>query len=529
MSLPLDTRLEALSSAHALAQGRLGAQDVQAAAEVLERSAARRTLSSQHTVVGFFGATGSGKSTLFNAVAGVEVATASARRPTTSEPLAAIWGEDGSQALLDWLEVRERHVVSQDGHLILLDLPDIDSVSSQHRIIAERLAGMVDVLVWVMDPQKYADQIIHEHFVRPLAGHGAVTLAVLNQADRLRAQDLPQVLADLEKQLRADGLEGVSPLAVSALTGDGVDDLVEAIDEIVRSQEASGQRLAADVRRSAEAMREALGGDESTQVTGKQLDELASGLASAARAEQVADAAAASYRRRAHQRTGWPLVRWLSKRSIDPLARLGLVARDGSSNPDRRTSLPPADAGSVAQADAAVRHFADSVSEGGSESWRGVVRRAARSRREELPDALDQAVARTDLRAGKTSWWWQIANVMQWLALLLLVVGLGWLTLAALAVYFQIPLPPAPSVVGLGIPIPLPTMLVVLGIALGLLVALTTGAIAALAARRERTRVLRLLRAAVRDVGERYVADPVRSELQRADDLREVLELAAAP
>ena len=48
-------------------------------------------------MVGFFGATGSGKSSLFNAVSGEEIATAAVRRPTTSEPLAGIWGAEGSE------------------------------------------------------------------------------------------------------------------------------------------------------------------------------------------------------------------------------------------------------------------------------------------------------------------------------------------------------------------------------------------------------------------------------------------------
>ena len=35
--------------------------------------------------------------------------------------------------------------------VVLLDLPDLDSVESAHRDIAERMTGMVDVIVWVTD------------------------------------------------------------------------------------------------------------------------------------------------------------------------------------------------------------------------------------------------------------------------------------------------------------------------------------------------------------------------------------------
>ena len=54
----------------------------------------------EHTVVALAGATGSGKSSLFNALAGADLSTVGVRRPTTSVTSACAWGEDAS-ALLD--------------------------------------------------------------------------------------------------------------------------------------------------------------------------------------------------------------------------------------------------------------------------------------------------------------------------------------------------------------------------------------------------------------------------------------------
>ena len=188
----LQTRLEALNDARELAAGVLPDDALGEVLHVLERASSRRSLSADHTVVGFFGATGSGKSTLFNAVNGAEIATAAARRPTTSEPLASVWGVEGSEALLDWLDVRQRHhagpvpdFADESSGLILLDLPDFDSTRTANRETVQRLVGMVDVLVWVLDPQKYADAAVHNDFLAPLASHAAVTLVVLNQIDRL--------------------------------------------------------------------------------------------------------------------------------------------------------------------------------------------------------------------------------------------------------------------------------------------------------------------------------------------------------
>jgi UDP:flavonoid glycosyltransferase YjiC (YdhE family) len=98
----LGSRLEALNDARELAGGVLPDDVLDEVLDVLARASSRRSLSSDHTVVGFFGATGSGKSSLFNAVNDAEIATAAPRRPTTSEPLASVWGAEGSEPLPDW-------------------------------------------------------------------------------------------------------------------------------------------------------------------------------------------------------------------------------------------------------------------------------------------------------------------------------------------------------------------------------------------------------------------------------------------
>lgn len=170
----LATRLDALTEALDLGEGRVAPETLEAARATLGRAAARRELSAEHTVIGFFGATGSGKSTLFNAVVGKDIAKSAARRPTTSTAQAAIWGKEGAEPLLDWLGVTNRTYMDEDpaqaaealnradvpvtvgmwnkirrsvgagkteqasGGLILLDLPDFDSVEASNRAIVEK-------------------------------------------------------------------------------------------------------------------------------------------------------------------------------------------------------------------------------------------------------------------------------------------------------------------------------------------------------------------------------------------------------
>ena len=111
------------------------------------------------------------------------------RRPGVAHAT-VVGRRDGADRLLDWLEVPRRHrhdpEPALDG-LVLLDLPDHDSVRLEHRLEVDRLVGLVDVLVWVLDPEKYADAAVHDRYLVPLASHAGVLLVVLNQVDRLDA------------------------------------------------------------------------------------------------------------------------------------------------------------------------------------------------------------------------------------------------------------------------------------------------------------------------------------------------------
>ncbi|MET3809177.1 GTPase [Arthrobacter sp. UYEF3] len=525
----LQRRLEALNEARELGAGALPEEALDEVLQVLERASSRRSLSADHTVVGFFGATGSGKSSLFNAVSGAEIATAAARRPTTSEPLAGIWGAEGSEALLDWLEVRRRHQAAavpgfadEETGLILLDLPDFDSTRSENREIVQRMVGLVDVLVWVLDPQKYADAAVHNDFLTPLASHAAVTLVVLNQVDRLPEHEIRPVLESLKAILARDGLGKVQVLGASAVAGTGVDTVRGAIRQAAMARLALSQRLAADVDRAAAKLAEASGTGEAAGVNAGTRERLAAELAVAANVPLVVDAVARSYRQEATRRTGWPVTRWLVRFRPDPLRRLNL-RRSGERPELNRTSLPPAGAPARARTDAAVREFADAASDGAPGPWRAAIRGAAREGREQLPAALDQAIAGTDLKAGRSSWWWTAFNVFQWLGLLLALGGLGWLGVLAGLGYFQLPVPEVPRVQGW----PVPTVLVAGGVLLGIVLAFAAKFIAGAAARARASAARRRLNASVTAVAQDLVVGPVELEVSRLASFNAALKSAA--
>jgi energy-coupling factor transporter ATP-binding protein EcfA2 len=271
-TVDLDRRVGALERAIELSGPRL---DASAAAAVRARLAVvreRLALGVDQTVVALAGGTGSGKSSLFNAIAGLEFAEVGVKRPTTARVTACVWGTDGGP-LLDWVGVgpdeRIERESALDGDrevplrgLVLLDLPDHDSVSAHHREVVDRVLPLSDLLVWVVDPQKYADDALHSGYLRHLVGHESSMLVVLNQADTLAPEVLPDLVSDLGGLLAADGLTGVPVLTTSARTGAGVGELRDALADLVRGRSLAARRAGADVVDAADALSDALGTGE---------------------------------------------------------------------------------------------------------------------------------------------------------------------------------------------------------------------------------------------------------------------------
>lgn len=514
MSRPLTDRVDALAEAVRIADDVLPDDLVTAAAEVVARAGDRLRLP-DHTVVALAGPTGSGKSSLLNALAGQDVAEVAVTRPTTSEALALVRAE-GATPLLDWLGVRRRHDLGSGAGLVVLDLPDHDSVVTDHRLEAERLVGLVDLLVWVVDPQKYADAAVHERYLRGLAGHRDVLLVVLNQVDRLTPAERRACHGDLERLLAEDGLAGVRVLDVSARTGEGVAGLEAALTEAASRREAARDRLAADLAVLGGRVVEACG--SAARGGPGPVGPLVDALADVAGVPVVVEAVRAASLGRAARATGWPPVRWLSGLRPDPLRRLHLGPDDAG-----RTSVPAAGPADLARARGAVRAYVDAAVADAPEAWVLEARRRADPPAHDLSDALDAAISAVP-RPERRPVWWRVVGAVQWTLLAAAVAGLAWLAVLAGAAALRLPSPEPPT----WGEVPVPTVGLVGGVALGLLLALLARAMAAVGARRQARLADARLRDAVRDVADRLVTRPVADVLDRLVRARAAAQVAMA-
>lgn len=534
----LDSRVAALLEAASLGEGRLPEQTVSAARAVAERAGVRRALSIDHTVAALAGATGSGKSSLYNALAGEDLAAVGVTRPTTSTAQAALWDGEGSGPLLDWLEIPQRHAVPAAtpdlSGLVLLDLPDHDSIRLSHRLEVDRLVELVDLLVWVVDPQKYADAALHDRYLRPLAAHHDVMLVLLNQVDRLPPQAVDRCVRDLRRLLEEDGLAGVPVLAVSARTGTGMPELRSLLADRVAERTAWSARLAADITTTADHLATshppidpapAAGGGKRAAGMEKALT---AALSEAAGVPLVVEAVAKGHRHRAVVATGWPVTRWVRKFRPDPLRRLRLGAIAPARKPGEeivgRTSAPAASAVQRAQVETAIRDVGEAAAHGLPGPWAAAVRQAARSRSQDLADAVDRAVATTSAGATRRPRWWRAVNILQWALLATAAAGAVWLGVLFGMDYLRLPQPPLPTVYE----VPWPTVLLAGGALAGVLIALLSRLAAWAGGARRARRTARALRTAIGQVGKEHVLEPVEAELDRYARFTEALKLARA-
>ncbi len=510
------------------------------ASDLLDRAGRRLMLSSNHTVVSLAGGTGSGKSSLFNQLAGADFSTVGVTRPVTRDAHACVWGVAGSGPLMEWLGVPRRYRYARSsalGHgeqslagLVLLDLPDHDSVLGHATDLVDNLVGLSDLMIWVLDPQKYADAAVHRRFLVPLAGHSEVITVVLNQSDLLTASQIEDCVQDLRRLLDSEGLHDAQILVTSAKTGDGIEELRKLLVNTVSARKAAVARIAADVDMLVSQFEPygAVEGADSdspdeTLSAGTTRD-LVTAFAAAAGVGGIGDALRSARELRALDYVGWP-VSWLVERlsSRDPIRkiRLGKIWADL-----RGVTAGPAGM-QQAEIDNALTQVADERVPALPKPWARTVRTAIRSRAEDIPAAVGAEIGAALPGDAAVDRWWRTIGVVQGLLLGCVLVGVAWCVALLILGVAGVGSPGMPKLFTSSWYLLWAAGLVVFGLVGGWLTArICTRAVSA-AANRETDLLRRDIDERLAGVARELVLAPAELELAELDRFRGELRIAA--
>ncbi|MDT9591905.1 GTPase [Nocardioides zeae] len=430
----LGARVDALEEAAGMSRGRLDDRLVDEVEAVAARATERIRLSASHTVVGIAGATGSGKSSTFNALTGLDLSSVGVRRPTTSWAAACIWGSEDVTELMEWLGIAPRHQTTRDSMLdtssetrdmdgvVLLDLPDHDSTEVSHHLEVDRLVTKADLLVWVLDPQKYADAALHDRYFKPYVAQQDVMLVVLNQIDSVPEERREAMLADVRKLLDDDGLNRVPIVPVSAREGWGIDVLRAQVIDRVAAKKAVVARIDADIVEAAERLAEATGTARAPELPDSVAEELREAVVVAAGIPPLVEGVETVVAGRTRRATASPPLTWFGR---DPLRRVevDLGEAAGLLTGGR---LPEAGTVQRSRVEVAARTLGDRVSEGLVPAWAEAVQGAATRRVDEVVARVDRALGDVDLGATRVPGWARAVQALQWVLLVAFVAGIGW-------------------------------------------------------------------------------------------------------
>ena len=183
--------------------------------------------SSEFLWVIFIGGTGTGKSTLFNALTGRSLSKTGVERPKTNGPVAyshkstliekdfpfgsveihrvridetsssEYSGVSGQLLVLD-------HDLEEFSHLVIVDTPDLDSLELKNRQMVEDLQLLADFVIFVASEEKYADDVPFRFLSGIHLGEKAYLLLLNKAEDELTADEVLNTLQGRGLEVSAD-------------------------------------------------------------------------------------------------------------------------------------------------------------------------------------------------------------------------------------------------------------------------------------------------------------------------------------
>ena len=239
----------------ARAEGRLSAERAQLLSELDNRnadalfSASLNNQGQRPLIVAFMGGTGVGKSSLLNRLAGQAIARAGVERPTSREVTLYHHQSLAINKLPAGLPLESikisQHNDAANSHIVWIDMPDFDSVELANKRLVLEWLPHIDVLLYVVSPERYRDNKAWQLLLAEGAKHA--WLFVMNQWDRGQ----PVQYDDFKQQLAKAGF--TDPLIFRTSCSEPYGDEFAALLEQLR--QLSGQHNVAQLEQRNEQLR----------------------------------------------------------------------------------------------------------------------------------------------------------------------------------------------------------------------------------------------------------------------------------
>ncbi len=156
---------------------------------------------SRPLIVAFLGGTGVGKSSLINRLAGKAVAKTGVERPTSREVTLYYHQSVALDRLPQSMPIDKIKLAVHDDesrrHLIWIDMPDMDSTEQKNKQLVLEWLPHIDILVYVVSPERYRDNKAWRLLLAEGAKHAWVF--VMNQWDRAQQEQYDDFILQLEK------------------------------------------------------------------------------------------------------------------------------------------------------------------------------------------------------------------------------------------------------------------------------------------------------------------------------------------
>lgn len=156
-------------------------------------------------VVAFMGGTGVGKSSLLNKLAGQSIAKTGVERPTSREVTLFHHQSVSIHQLEEKFPLQQiqlaQHTEESNKNVLWVDMPDFDSTEEKNKAIVIQWLPYVDVLVYVVSPERYRDNKAWQLLLSEGSSHA--WLFVMNQWDRGESVQFD----DFKKQLAKAGFD----------------------------------------------------------------------------------------------------------------------------------------------------------------------------------------------------------------------------------------------------------------------------------------------------------------------------------